>query len=330
MHDGAVEERHPGADRVSERELAWAMEAEAAGEATEAQLALLDQHQTEWRVGLQRLLRETEANLAKVRNLAGPERDQVVADFEGERSRLAFALGRLNGARPEAVDERTLDGPGEVRLQASWSAGRVVMWAAGPGTEPASDDDLGERLRAVEAPAGGWWPHDPVQLPTGPAQSRDRAPARAIGMAQALGWLVTVGAKDRPDGVGASVLWLGRVAVWAVDFVARGAIIPTLQPTGSSFAVQWAPALVDRAKLDALSRAMPGPGAALDRTDARTLTLEILGATVDAIVRDAAGRLELPAPPPVVRTPADVAEAVVTSLDGTPFDAPARRAGPLA
>ncbi len=314
---------------VSEHELGWAIEAEAAGEATPAQYAMLEAHRVEWRTGLARLLRETEANLVKVRALAGPERDQVVADFERERSLLASALGRLNGVKPEVVDDRTLDGPGEVRLQASWSDGRVVMWAAGPGTEPASDEELGHRLAQVDAPGGGWWPHDPVALPAGPSQSRERASARAIGMPQALGWLVTVGAKDRPEGVGASVVWLGRVAVWAVDFVARGAIIPTLQSTGSSFAVQWAPALIDRAKLDALSRAMPGPVAALDRADARTLTIDVLGATVDAIVRDAAGRLELPAPPPVVRTPADVAEAVVTSLDGSPFDAPARLATPL-
>ena len=317
--------------RVSDHELAWAIEAEAAGEASPAQLALLDAHPIEWRTGLARLLRQTEADLAKVRTLTGPERDQVVADFEQERSTLAAALSRLTGTRAELADPRTLDGPGEVRLQGSWSDGRVVMWAAGPGTAPATDEELGERLAAVDAPAGGWWPHDPVPLPAGVSpNNKVPAPARAIGVPQALGWLVTVGAKDRPDGVGASVLWLGRVAVWAVDFVARGAIIPTVRNDGGTYRVAWAPALVDRAKLDALSRAMPGPVAALERTDARSLTLEVLGATVDAIVRDAAGRLELPAPPPVVRTPGDVSEAVVTSLDGTPFTAPARLAAPLA
>jgi hypothetical protein len=322
--------------RVPEGELLWAMEAEAAGEATEAQLALLEAHKVDWRFGLQRLLRETEANLARVRNLTGPERDQVVADFERERSMLASALGRLDGVKPESADDRTLDGPGEVRLQASWSDGRIVVWAAGPGTEPASDEELGDRLDEVDAPAGGWWPHDPVPVPGfGPERpaeraGKERAPARAIGVPQALGWLVTVGAGDRAEGVGSSVMWLGRVAVWAVDFVARGSIIPTLQSTGSSYAVRWAPALVDRGRLDAVSRAMPGPVGALDRTEPRTLTLEILGAAVDAIVRDAAARLELPAAPPVVRTPADVAESVVTSLDGTPFDAPARLAAPLA
>ena len=40
------------------------------------------------------------------------------------------------------------------------------------------------------------------------------------------------------------------------------------------------------------------------------------------IVRQAAGMLEFAARPPVVRTTAAVAEAFVTSLDGTPFEAP--------
>ncbi|HWI04608.1 MAG TPA: hypothetical protein VNT52_12425, partial [Acidimicrobiales bacterium] len=98
--------------RVSDHELAWAIEAEAAGEATPAQLALLDAHPVEWRTGLARLLRQTEADLAKVRTLPGPERDQVVADFEQERSTLAAALSRLTGTRAELADPRTLDGPG--------------------------------------------------------------------------------------------------------------------------------------------------------------------------------------------------------------------------
>jgi hypothetical protein len=314
------------AGALSPYRLVEAIEAEVEGDATGAQLALLEAHRAEWRAGLQRLLRETESNLAKVRNLPGPERDQVVADFEGERLRLGHALDRLTGVPREVVDDRTLDGPGEVRLQASWSDGRVVMWAAGPSTDPMPDDGLGQLLAEVDAPAGGWWPHDPVPLPSGRP-----AAARAIGVPQALGWLVTVGAGERPSGVGASVLWLGRVAVWAVDLVARGSILPSLQSAGgSSFAVRWAPALVDRAKLDAMARTMPGPVAALDTADGRSLTLAVLGAIVDAIVRDAAGRLELPAAPPVVRTPADVAESVLTCLDGSPFDAPARLVAPLA
>ena len=43
---------------------------------------------------------------------------------------------------------------------------------------------------------------------------------------------------------------------------------------------------------------MPGPIVALAGADARAATLDVLGAVVDAIVTEAAGQLELPAPPP--------------------------------
>ncbi|MDQ6947346.1 MAG: DEAD/DEAH box helicase [Actinomycetota bacterium] len=322
-------------------ELDFAIEAEANGYASAPQLALLAGHRQAWRDGLRQLLRDTEANLASVRNLTGPERNQVVADFERERANLAAALRRLEPSSAKASvdrapDNRPLDGPGEVRLQASWSGGRIVLWAAGPGTAPASDDELDALLARVEAPSGGWWPHDPVPLP-----SNDRAPARAIGVGEALGWLVALGATERAEGVGTSLVWLGRVAVWGVRLVARGSIVPTLESVRSSrarredasnlsaYSVRWAPALVDRAELDALARSVPGPVGALDRSDARALTLSVLGAVVDTIAGDAARRLDLAAPPPVVRTPADVAESVLTGLGGTPFEAPTRLAAAL-
>ena len=53
----------------------------------------------------------------------------------------------------------------------------------------------------------------------------------------------------------------------------------------------------------------------------------MLGAVVDAIVSEAAGRLELPAPPPVVRTAGEVAEAFTTRLTAPRSAAPA---GPVA
>jgi hypothetical protein len=48
----------------------------------------------------------------------------------------------------------------------------------------------------------------------------------------------------------------------------------------------------------------------------------VFGAVVPAVVSKAAGMLELPAPPPTVRTTADVAESFITRLDGSPFSAP--------
>src|SRR5206468_12633325 len=116
-------------------------------------------------------------------------------------------------------------------------------------------------------------------------------------------------------------LWLSHIAVWAVRLAAQGAIVPALEQAGpSAYGLRWVPALVDRVQLDAIARKMPAPAGALDDRDARAIALEVLGATVHAIAAGAAARLELPAPPPVVRTPGDVAEAVVTRLDGSPFE----------
>jgi hypothetical protein len=314
--------------------LDFAIECEAAGEANPAQLSLLEGHRADWRSGLQRLARGIEAQLAVVRTLSGPEREQVVADFEQERARLLAALRRLDGDTAE--DYMAPKSQGEVRLQASWSAGRIVAWAAGQGTLAADHAELAARLKSAGAPAVGWSPHDGVPVP--PSQ---RAPAQAIELGDALGWLVAMGGAERPAEVGASLVWLGHVAVWAVRLVARGAVVPTLKSEGRAgrsgkdgrdtarYAVHWGPALVDRLQLDALARAIPGPATALDRSDARAVTMALLTATVGAIASDAARRLELPAPPPVVRTSEDLVESVVTRLDGSPFGAPARLASAL-
>ena len=219
------------------------------GIATNEQLALLEADAPGWRRALERLLDDTEDNLDAVRDLSGPERDQVVADLEAELERLELAYDRLTGAS-DAADAVLVapDPAGEVRLQASWSADEVVVWAAGPDTVPASHDDLSDRLEGIGGPAVGWNQHRGVPLPTG-----DRAAALSIPVADALGWLVAVGGGLGGDGVGSSVTWLGRVAVYAVRLVARGAIVPTLRssrrPDGRTLDlhVRWVPADVDHA-----------------------------------------------------------------------------------
>ncbi len=84
------------------------------------------------------MLDDTEENLDAVRDLSGPERDQVIADLEAELERLELAYDRLTGAS-DAADAVLVapDPAGEVRLQASWSANEVVVWAGGPDTVPA-------------------------------------------------------------------------------------------------------------------------------------------------------------------------------------------------
>jgi hypothetical protein len=79
-----------------------------------------------------------------------------------------------------------------------------------------------------------------------------------------------------------------------------------------------------------MAESMPGSMRVLDRNvDARALTRSALTGMVDAICRDGARRVEVPAPPPRVRTASDVAEAFLGRLDGSAFDAPVKLGGEL-
>src|ERR1700693_5434265 len=69
--------------------------AEADGDATPEQLAVLEADKLAWRAALARLLRDAEEHLASAKQLKGEERAQVVADLESEHRRLAAAWKRL-------------------------------------------------------------------------------------------------------------------------------------------------------------------------------------------------------------------------------------------
>jgi len=297
----------------------WAV---AEGRATEEEAALVDVDAAASRRLVSTLICRVEEDLASVRHLPAHERQLVIADFEEDRDKLAAAMARMEtGAPPsQAIAEEP---PAPVQLQASWSSGFIVVWAGGRGAEPADNDELADRLEAIGGPALGWAAHPDVELPTG-----ERAHALRIPVKDALGWLVAVGAGLGADDVGPSVRWLGHVAMTGVRKVAEGAVVPTLRrkrrETGpTEFAVRWSPALLDNDEIGRLVTAMPGPIVAVTPADPRAVTLASLGAVVDAIVRDAAGRVELPAPPPHVGTPAAITEAVAARLDGTTMRAPA-------
>ena len=190
-------------------------------------------------------------------------------------------------------------------------------------------------LTAGGGPASGWSPHPPVPLSGGV-----NADAFAIPVGDVLGWLVAAGADQVGDNIGSSVRWLGQVAIWAVELTARGAMVPQLRrrtrrsstasDSNGSFSVRWMPALIDVRRLDRIAKRMPGSVRVLDRkVDARALTRSALTGMVDAICRDGARRVEVPAPPPRVRTASDVAEAYLGRLDGSAFDAPVTSAGEL-
>ncbi|HRW37090.1 MAG TPA: DEAD/DEAH box helicase [Aquihabitans sp.] len=299
---------------------AWAA---ADGSATPEQLALLEAEPRRWLDAVEDLLEDVEDRLESVRQLPGPERTQVVADFEAELAQLEAAYDLLNKTDDPIAALAAADPAGEVRLQASWAHGQIVVWAAGPDTAPASAEELSDRLEAIGGPAVGWSVHPSVSLPGGV-----KAAALSIPIGEALGWLVAVGGGLGREGVGSSVAWLGRVAVAAVRLVARGAVVPTLpgakRPEGKimDLSVQWVPALVEEELIAQMAAAMPGPVTVLVHSDPRNVTLAITGAVVHTIVAQAAGMLDLAAPPPVVRSTANVAEAFVTRLAGSSFEAP--------
>ena len=319
--------------REMTRELESATWAVAEGRATAEQLALFQSEPDSSRGMLQRLIDDTEDNLASVRGLPGDEREQVVADFEEELAKLVAILNSLTPAAGVVAEAQEIVGEviGEVRLQASWDDGNVVVWAAGPGTPAASNDELADRLQAIGGPMLGWMMHPSVLLPSGV-----RADASAIPVKEALGWLIAVAGGLGRTGVGQSVVWLGRVALEGVRLVAQGAVVPALrfdkraQGRVVDAGVRWIPALVDDARLKPLTASMPGPVATMSTADARAITLAVLGAVVEAIVSEAAIRLELPAPPPSINNAAQLAETFTTRLNGSPFVAPTVPASDLA
>ena len=300
----------------------------AYGIATATQAALLDAEPEGWRTALERLVEGVDERLSH-----GPD-DEVASALQAVRSTLAADFDRIGKPRdpstllpdpvvvPPPVERR--QETGQVALQATWSGGRLVVWAAGPGTAPADGDELSDRLEAVAAPPHGWSAHRSVPLPTGA-----KAPALSIAMADALGWLVTVASDGDGNGVGASLRWLGRVCLAAVDTVAQGRVVPTLRTTrrqgnrAVDLGVVWSPALVTDAEVADLAHTMPGPVLALGGAEPRGVVQGVMEQVVAAVLGQAAQQVDLPAPPPGARTAADVAEAFVARLDGSRFVAPA-------
>jgi len=181
---------------VDARQLEAAVWSIADGRGSDTDFALLDTDERASLAVLDRLIGDTEDDLAEVRRtLRGDERDQVVADFVDTLDGLRAAAARF---RPPPVTAPGHDDdlpfptddlePGEVQLQASWSGDQVVVWAAGRGTAPEPNEALAGRLEAIGGPPLGWQLHPGVALPDG-----QRAEALAISMKDALGWLVAVG-----------------------------------------------------------------------------------------------------------------------------------------
>jgi len=142
--------------------------------------------------------------------------------------------------------------------------------------------------------------------------------------------------------IGASARWLSLVAAAAVGLVAQGRTVPKLQRirkrrnkrnknNKGEFIVQWMPGIISKRRLEAFANSLPGAVTAADPgPDARAVVQSALTGMVNAIVANAASRLEVPAPPPEPRTKTEVAETFLANLSGRPFSAAADNGSDLA
>ena len=134
---------------------------------------------------LDRLILDAEADLASVRNLTGDERDQVVADFTDTLDGLRSTEAKLRPppvTPPAPVADEFLSltsepwEPEEVKLQASWSDGQVVVWAGGRGAPTEGNDELATRLETIGGPSVGWQLHPGVPCRAEIAPRRSPSP----------------------------------------------------------------------------------------------------------------------------------------------------------
>ncbi len=278
----------------------------------------------------------------------GPERSLVLADLDSEISAIDDQLTRLLGppqstTKPSGPSVEASEGkapeldvdidPGITQLHLSWIPGRIVAWTGGYRATSDDTDGIIARLVASGASASVWEDHSPAKLPDGEKATAVSAPLESV-----LGWLVSLRmSHDDPD-IGTSATWLGMIGSLAVQLVAQGRMIPKLRKLGrvavdgkptsddrSTFAVHWAPALMEPDDIVALSSSLPQAVTVYrNRQDARAFSQAVLADIVDVIVSAGARRLEVPAAPPEPRTKPEIAEAFLGHINGDPFDAPSR------
>ena len=359
---------------------------EADGTAAPAILAELKSDPIRWRNVLTDMIENAEDTLQSIRRIKGPQRNQIITDFENEFRSLTDAFERATGEvyNAEEIDEEVPLIPDNavtepVALQLSWTSGKVIAWASGAFNEPESSEQLLSRLIDAGAPESAWEDYRSIALPTGL-----NAPALSAQVGDILGWLAALAtqpwtqqadtapgnqddstlsdysdteATESPEPVepdldpdnqaninqiGASARWLSLIAAAAVGLVAQGRTVPKLQrirkrrnkrnkTNKGEFIVQWMPGIISKRRLEAFANSLPGAVTAADPgPDARAVVQSALTGMVNAIVANAAGRLEVPAPPPDPKTKDEVAETFLANLSGKPFSAAADNGSDLA
>lgn len=186
---------------LSWKQIAARARVEADGVATDEELNELSSDPIRWRNVLIDMIEEIEDRIQSIRRMRGPQRKQVILDFEGELTLLTDAYERATG-EPYSVEEEEesvplipVDAtPEPVALQLSWTGGRVIAWAAGAFTEAESAEQVLARLVAAGAPENAWEDHRRIELPSGLT-----APALSAQVVDVLGWLAALSTQPWED-----------------------------------------------------------------------------------------------------------------------------------
>jgi len=243
----------------------------------------------------------------------------VIAEAAAAAERDIHALDEED---EDDEDEETAAPAGVPTLQGSLAGDRLVLWAGAHGTPPAVGDELEGLIREAGGDQLPLVEHPGVRIPGGAV-----ATARSVDLASSLGWLVAVAVGHVGHDSGPSLGWLGRMAVFAVDLVARGQVVPTMEPVGppegpsGMFISRWQPVPGSEARrLGQLAAHMPETVAATALSRDRTVvTNTVLATLVDAICRAGAGRLSRQAPPVVARSLQTASEAFLSGLGNGPY-----------
>lgn len=303
--------------------------------ANDLEIGFLEANHPLWLDSLWRLLKEIDNTMDQIRrSVKSSERGSILNDFDLEALHIDYLISDLTGTESLDVEvdaERPASSvvTNETQLQLSWSNGQIIAWAGGHDAEPGNEQTVRDLLKTHDGDAISWLEHEAIEIP-----ERNEAFALSSPMTSALGWLVGCGVVDpEATSFGTSARWFGLAAAFAVELVAQGRMIPTLEQFKGArrqsksnlgtFHIRWAAAVMDRDHLDELSEAVPGAAmAASDRKDRKEFTGAVVADLCDAITRVAAQQLVVPATSDAPTSKNDLGETVLARLNGNAFQTP--------
>ncbi len=232
------------AEKIAPWQFDMYVDAEADGIATPEQLAILEGDGPAWRVRCRRSCsRPRSISPARKRRPGrsatrwsptssgscgaspgvGPARSGGRGSGDPRRERVAVWTERCRTVQREQPEEPELE-PVHVQLQLSWEPWDASAWGGGAGCRPRTPKKSWQCSPPRERRHRGGASTARCRCPPGVERTRSRFPSATSW----AGWSPPVPVKLATTSRPASAGW-GRVAVWAVELTASGAMVPLLR-----------------------------------------------------------------------------------------------------